>query len=80
MLITSQELGVAKPAAAALAAACEAFGLPPSEVVYVGDRLDVDAQAACDAGLRGIWLNRRGAVAATAVETVCSLHELPARI
>jgi len=79
-LITSHELGVAKPAAAAFAAACDAFGLAPSEVVYVGDRLDVDAQAACDAGLRGIWLNRTDAVAAAAVETICSLHELPALI
>jgi putative hydrolase of the HAD superfamily len=80
VLLTSDELGVAKPAAAAFAAACDAFGLPRSEVAYVGDRLDVDAEAACDAGLRGIWLNRRDVVATTAVETICSLHELPALI
>lgn len=79
-LVTSDELGVAKPAGAAFAAACDAFGLPPSEVVYVGDRLDVDAQAACDAGLRGIWLDRTGAEATTTVETIRTLHELPALI
>ena len=79
-LVTSDELGVAKPSGAAFAAACDAFGLPPKEVVYVGDRLDVDAHAACAAGLRGIWLNRAGAEAATTVETIRSLHELPALI
>jgi hypothetical protein len=29
--------------------------------VCVGDRHDVDAVAACDAGLRGVWRDRKGA-------------------
>ena len=34
------------------------MGLPPAEVAYVGDRHDIDARAADEAGLRGIWIDR----------------------
>jgi putative hydrolase of the HAD superfamily len=48
--------------------------------MYVGDRLDVDAQGATAAALRGVWLNRRGAAPAPGVETITSLAELPSRL
>ncbi|MEV7012314.1 HAD family hydrolase [Streptosporangium sp. NPDC051022] len=60
VLVVSGDIGVAKPEAGSFHAACEALRLPPSEVAYVGDRLDVDATAASAAGLYGIWLNRAG--------------------
>lgn len=53
-------IGCAKPDPAAFLAACEALALPPGEVVYVGDRLDLDAEAAVAAGLVGVWLDRGG--------------------
>jgi putative hydrolase of the HAD superfamily len=34
--------------------------VPAHEVVYVGDDLELDAIAARDAGMTGIWLNRLG--------------------
>jgi len=57
-LIFSAECGVAKPAPDIFQLACVAMGVQPSEAVYVGDRQDVDAEAARRAGLRGIWLDR----------------------
>jgi hypothetical protein len=37
------------------------MGVSPSQAVYVGDRRDVDAEAARSAGMHGIWLDRSGA-------------------
>jgi putative hydrolase of the HAD superfamily len=60
VLLCADALGCAKPAPEAFLAGCEALGLPPREVAYVGDRWDTDARGADEAGLRGIWLDRRG--------------------
>ena len=76
-LLTSHELGVAKPAPEAFHAACQTFCVRPDEVMYVGDRLDVDARPAIAAGLRGVWLNRRTADQPGGVATITSLLQLP---
>ncbi|MEV8630952.1 HAD family hydrolase [Streptosporangium sp. NPDC051023] len=78
VLVASSDVGVAKPEARIFHLACEAIGLLPSEVVYVGDRLDTDAAAASAAGLLGIWLNRAGTPARTELPVVRTLRELPA--
>ena len=54
------ELGVSKPEAGAFLAACEALGLAPGEVAYVGDQPEIDARGAGDAGLTAVWLDRDG--------------------
>ncbi|MEV6432537.1 HAD family hydrolase [Nocardia sp. NPDC051463] len=73
----SSEVGVAKPHPAIFSAACDALRLPSSQVVYIGDRLRTDAEAAIAAGLRGIWLDRRDTGVATPAERIKSLTELP---
>ncbi|UQX03171.1 HAD family hydrolase [Streptomyces sp. RerS4] len=60
VLVCAAELGVSKPEAAAFLAACEALGLPPHEVAYVGDEPEIDARGARDAGLTAVWLDRAG--------------------
>lgn len=60
VLVCAVELGVSKPEAAAFLAACEALGLPPREVAYVGDQPEIDARGARDAGLLAVWLDRDG--------------------
>ncbi|MDR6973194.1 HAD family hydrolase [Leifsonia shinshuensis] len=84
-LIASGELGVAKPDPAIFRAACAAFGVTEAEAAYVGDRLRTDAIGAAQAGLTGVWLNRRDAVPSpederdamlAGVRTIRSLDEL----
>ncbi|MFK0231526.1 HAD family hydrolase [Streptomyces vinaceus] len=60
VLLCAAELGVSKPEAEAFLAACEALGLPPGEVAYVGDQPEIDARGARDAGLTAVWLDRDG--------------------
>ena len=59
-VVASGSVGVTKPDAAIFEAALARFDdTPPERAVYVGDRLRTDAIGAAQAGLLGVWLNRR---------------------
>jgi putative hydrolase of the HAD superfamily len=78
-VITSSDLGVAKPHPEAFLRATSLLGVSPSNALYCGDRLEVDAQAASAAGLVGVWLNRHGrSPKSTDVPVITTLSELPA--
>ncbi|MBY0503658.1 MAG: HAD family hydrolase [Bryobacteraceae bacterium] len=76
----SAECGVAKPSRAIFDLACASLQSRPSQAVYVGDRLDVDAEGARNAGLHGIWLHRAGRRASKVQDQIHSLGDLPALI
>jgi putative hydrolase of the HAD superfamily len=79
VVVASGEAGVAKPEAEIFALACERLGVEPVQAAHVGDRLDLDAEGAAAAGLRGIWLDRlETAPCPTHIERISALHELPA--
>jgi putative hydrolase of the HAD superfamily len=80
VLLCSDELGYAKPAPEAFLAACEALGLLPGEVAYVGDRPDLDARGADSAGLYGVWLDRRGTGNGLGLRRITGLGQLPAAL
>ncbi|MFD9597120.1 HAD family hydrolase [Kitasatospora sp. NPDC059973] len=79
-LICSQEHGSAKPGASIFLAGCEALGLTPAEVAYVGDDYEKDAVGARDAGLQAVWLDRSASGGSGAVDAgirvIASLTEL----
>ncbi|MVO89971.1 HAD-IA family hydrolase [Streptomyces sp. p1417] len=79
-VLCAAELGVSKPAAEAFHAVCEALGLAPAEIAYVGDQPEIDARGARDAGLVGIWLDRNGSAqeGPEGVHRIGGLAELPA--
>lgn len=81
-VLCAAELGVSKPEAGAFLAACEALGLPPHEVAYVGDHPEIDGRGAAEAGLRSVWIDRAGAWTGGDVPVgrhrIVSLAELPA--
>ena len=60
VVATTDTLGFGKPDPRAFLHACERMGAAPARTAYVGDDLVVDALAAREAGLTGIWLDRRG--------------------
>ncbi len=49
-----------KPSPAFFAAVVAAAGLPAARIVHVGDSPEHDVVAAQRAGMRAVWLNRRG--------------------
>ena len=79
-VLISGELGVAKPHRAIFRRACSALGVHPAQTVHVGDRLDIDAEGARDAGLHGVWLDRSGYGALppdAGISVIGRLAELP---
>lgn len=59
-VVTSEELGIAKPAPRAYLGTTERIGVNPSRTLHVGDRHDLDVIAARAAGLRALHLDRLG--------------------
>ena len=57
-LVTSEEVGVAKPHPAIFHTALERLTRTPDEVVMVGDNWENDIVGASRVGIRSIWLNR----------------------
>ncbi|MDW4904526.1 HAD family hydrolase [Streptomyces sp. ADMS] len=81
-VLCAAELGFHKPDAQAFHAACDALGLPPEQVAYVGDHPDIDGRGAVEAGMLSVWIDRGGLGGAEQVSAgphrIASLAELPA--
>jgi putative hydrolase of the HAD superfamily len=79
-IVIAGELGAAKPDPVIFHTACAQLGCLPGEVAHIGDRLDLDAIGARDAGLRGVWLNRTDPAEGElphGVSVITTLTELP---
>jgi len=61
---TDAEINAFKPHPRGFVWACERWGLEPTEVLYVGDRPEVDALGAANAGMHCAILSRRLGLAA----------------
>lgn len=59
-LVTSEEVGAAKPAPEIFRAALGAASARPSEAVMLGDSWAADIEGARAAGIRAVWFNRTG--------------------
>jgi putative hydrolase of the HAD superfamily len=77
-VVVSSEVGCAKPDQRIFRTAAERLGVAPGRCLFVGDREDVDAAGARDAGMHGVWLDRRGLTGVTDVPRITTLAELPA--
>ena len=78
--LISAHVGAAKPDPAIFRQALDLCGLPPEQVVHIGDSLDEDVRGARAAGLHAVWLNRSdgdGSSAPPGVPVIHSLRELP---
>ena len=76
-VVTSAQVGVAKPGRAIFERALELAGARPADAVHVGDSLDNDVVGARAAGIRPVLVARDGRPP-DGVEAVRSLAELPA--
>lgn len=56
--LAAHQFGSAKPDPAIFHAACKALSVAPHEAIYVGDDPALDIQAAQNAGLQAVWMNR----------------------
>ena len=58
VLVTSAELGVAKPDKLIFEKAFELAGCKPQDSVMVGDRLDNDIIPAKESGMKTVWIRK----------------------
>jgi putative hydrolase of the HAD superfamily len=78
VVISSGDVGYAKPDHRIFEVAAARLGLPPDRCLFVGDRRDSDALGAMAAGMSALWLNRKGAVAPDQlVREIVTLRDLP---
>ena len=77
-LVISSEVGYRKPHPEFFRAVCAALALPPERILSVGDDAENDVLGAERAGLRGLWIDRRGRRAG-AVASLAGLAEWAAR-
>lgn len=56
--LAAHQFGSAKPDPEIFLAACDALSVAPHEALYVGDDPMLDIQAAQNAGLHAVWMNR----------------------
>jgi putative hydrolase of the HAD superfamily len=81
IVIASADVGFAKPDARIFRLAATALGVPLERSLFIGDNRLGDAVGAQAAGMRGVWLNRRGEPAPDdLVPQIASLAELPALV
>jgi len=59
-IVISAEVGVAKPDRRIFLDTVAACGVPPERALHVGDNPVADVAGARAAGLRAVWVNRRG--------------------
>jgi len=76
-VVTSAELGVAKPDPAIFARGLALAGVDAADALHVGDDLDADVAGARAAGIAVRLVARDGAAVPGGVATVASLAELP---
>ena len=77
-VLSADALGVAKPHPEIFRQAEQRTQL--TKLVYIGDDLTLDAEAATHAGWHGIWLDRRRLESPTFLPKIHTLRELPALI
>ncbi len=76
-VVTSAEVGAAKPDPRVFERALAVAGVGPAEALHVGDKVDNDLEGAAAAGVRGVLIQREGDPPA-GVEAIRSLRELAA--
>lgn len=75
--LSSDAIGHAKPDQRAFQTACDILGAPPSVVLHIGDRYDIDVIAARAAGLDAVHLDRHDRGPASEPARIITLRHLP---
>ena len=52
------------------------FYCKPDKLIYIGDRLEVDAVASSDAGMLGIWINRKRRLEKKLPKSIVEIYSL----
>ncbi len=76
IIVISEDIGIFKPDPEIFLHAVKKAGMEPSQCWYIGDKVSIDAKAAMDSGMKGVWLNRRFAGKDIKVPEIISFNDL----
>ena len=76
-LVTSEEVGVEKPDPRFFACCAQKAGRAPADCVFVGDDPKNDAQGSLRAGMKALWLCRKGGETPAGAKQINSLSQAP---
>jgi len=82
-MVISEQVGVAKPHPHIFEFTKGLFQADEEQFLYIGDKLDSDAQASTKSGFIGVWLNRNGQKSEynlDGVEMIDTLAKLPSLV
>jgi HAD superfamily hydrolase (TIGR01549 family) len=77
---TDPEIDAFKPSPKGFLRACEIWGIAPSEVLFVGDRVEVDAAGAKAAGMPCVIVGKSNALPSEGHYTMCTSFEELTRV
>ena len=78
-VLVSGDIKIKKPDSKIFQTMSDNINIPLNKCVYIGDRLDFDAIGSSDAGMLGVWLNRKNIIGKKIpknVKTIASLQQL----
>ena len=78
-VLVSGDIKIKKPNSKIFQTMSDNINIPLNKCVYIGDRLDFDAIGSSDAGMLGVWLNRKNIIGKKIpknVKTIASLQQL----
>lgn len=58
-IVISSEVGYSKPEKEIFEIACKMINLKPENCIMIGDKYKVDVEGSLNAGMHGIWVNRK---------------------
>ena len=76
VITISNQKGLTKPNKHIFLEACNEASIKPEQSYYIGDNLVYDASASKNAGINGIWINRKNRTTYDDLNVIHSLNEL----
>ena len=76
VITISNKKGLAKPHKHIFLEACNEANIKPEQAYYIGDNLVYDAIASKNAGMNGIWINRKNRTTYDDLNVIHSLNDL----
>ncbi|MGM9944397.1 MAG: HAD family hydrolase [Lysinibacillus sp.] len=76
VITISNRKGLAKPNKHIFLEACNEVNIKPEQTYYIGDNLVYDAIASKNAGMNGIWINRKNRTTYDDLNVIHSLNDL----
>ena len=75
-ILISGDIGIKKPDIKIYETLIDRINCKPDKLIYIGDRLEVDAVASSDAGMLGIWINRKRRLEKKLPKSIVEIYSL----